>query len=117
VQDILFNDGIFIKLVFFYSFEEDYFIFQADKYRFKKSYSYLLPKSYDDQELFDISFLHSILPDNRRPICIDAQCIRSASFWSCGIHTIERSIENAYIHMIDNAKYFIYIEVFLYFLI
>ncbi len=86
-------------------------IIQRDKYRFNEFYPYLLPKTYDDPELFDTSLLRSILPDNRPPICVDAQCVRSASFWSCGIRTIERSIQDAYIHMIDNAKHFIYIEV------
>ncbi len=42
-------------------------------------------------------------------------CVRSASFWSCGIRTVERSIQDAYIDMIDNAKHFIYIEVCLFF--
>ena len=48
---------------------------------------------------------------NDHLICVDAQCVRSVSFWSCGTRTIEHSIQNAYIHMIDNAQYFIYIEV------
>ncbi|CAF4172153.1 unnamed protein product, partial [Adineta steineri] len=85
-------------------------IHKADKFRFKESYPYLLPKTYDDQELSDKSFLQSILPNDRSPICIDAQCVRSASFWSCGINNVERSVQNAYIHMIDNAEHFIYIE-------
>ncbi|CAF3358169.1 unnamed protein product, partial [Rotaria sp. Silwood2] len=82
----------------------------ADKHRYNESYPYLLPKTYDDHELVDTNFLRSILPDDRPPIRIDAQCVRSASFWSCGISTVEQSIENAYIHMIENAQHFIYIE-------
>lgn len=31
--------------------------------------------------------------------------------WSIGTQTIESSIQNAYIQMIDAAKYYIYIEV------
>ncbi|CAF1294151.1 unnamed protein product [Rotaria sordida] len=86
-------------------------IHKADKHRFNESYPYLLPKTCDDDdELFDTSFLRSILPEDRPPIRIDAQCVRSASFWSCGIRTVERSVANAYIHMIDNAQHFIYIE-------
>ncbi|CAF4027217.1 unnamed protein product [Rotaria sp. Silwood2] len=82
----------------------------ADKHRFNDFYLYLLPKTCDDDEVFDTSFLRSILADDRPPIRIDAQCVRSASFWSCGIRTVERSVENAYIHMVDNAQHFIYIE-------
>ncbi|CAF3216807.1 unnamed protein product [Rotaria sp. Silwood2] len=63
----------------------------ADKYRFNDFYPYLLPKTCDDDEVFDTSFLRSILPDDRPPIRIDAQCVRSASFWSYGIRTVERS--------------------------
>ncbi|CAF1160764.1 unnamed protein product [Rotaria sp. Silwood1] len=85
-------------------------IHKADKHRFNESYPYLLPKTCDDDEIFDTSFLRSILPDDRPPIRVDAQCVRSASFWSCGICTVERSVENAYIHMIENAQHFIYIE-------
>jgi phosphatidylserine/phosphatidylglycerophosphate/cardiolipin synthase-like enzyme len=55
--------------------------------------------------------LSSILGEERKPIRVDAQCVRSASFWSCGTRTIEHSIQNAYIHMIDSAQHFIYIEV------
>jgi hypothetical protein len=55
--------------------------------------------------------LSSILGEERKAIRVDAQCVRSASFWSCGTRTIEHSIQNAYIHMIDSAQHFIYIEV------
>ena len=55
--------------------------------------------------------LNSILGEDRPAICVDAQCVRSVSFWSCGTQTIEHSIQNAYIHMIDSAQHFIYIEV------
>lgn len=60
--------------------------------------------------------LREILGENQKLMCVDAQCVRSASFWSCGISTVEHSIQNAYIHMIDSAQHFIYIEVrFIYF--
>jgi hypothetical protein len=55
--------------------------------------------------------LNSILGQNHKSIRVDAQCVRSVSFWSCGTTTVEHSIQNAYIHMIDSAQYFIYIEV------
>ncbi len=55
--------------------------------------------------------LSSILGEEQKPIRVDAQCVRSVSFWSCGTRTVEHSIQNAYIHMIDSAQYFIYIEV------
>ncbi len=92
-------------MCFFFYFEK------ADKFRFNDSYPYILPKSYDDKELFDSSMLFSILGDEKKPIRVDAQCVRSVSPWSCGTRTIEHSIQNAYIHMIDSAQHFIYIEV------
>ncbi len=56
--------------------------------------------------------LNSILGgEERQAIRVDAQCVRSVSFWSCGTRTVEHSIQNAYIHMIDSAQHFIYIEV------
>ncbi|CAF3547959.1 unnamed protein product [Rotaria socialis] len=85
-------------------------IHKADKFRHNESYPYILPKSYDDDQLLDSSMLCEILGETQKPIHVDAQCVRSASFWSCGIRTIEHSIQNAYIHMIDSAQHFIYIE-------
>jgi phospholipase D1/2 len=55
--------------------------------------------------------LFSILGEERKPIRVDAQCVRSVSFWSCGTRTVEHSIQNAYLHMIDSAQHFIYMEV------
>ncbi|CAF2814370.1 unnamed protein product [Rotaria sp. Silwood2] len=72
-------------------YSQAHFLVFADKYRFNDFYPYLLPKTCDDDEVFDTSFLRSILPDDRPPIRIDAQCVRSASFWSYGIRTVERS--------------------------
>lgn len=40
----------------------------------------------------------------------DCQMIRSASMWSLGLKEVERSIELAYLELILQAKYFIYIE-------
>jgi phospholipase D1/2 len=61
--------------------------------------------------------LSSILGEERKPIRVDAQCVRSVSFWSCGTRTIEHSIQDAYIHMIESAQHFIYIEVRFYYFI
>jgi phospholipase D1/2 len=100
------------KVCFSFEMEKQFFLFlKADKFRFNDSYPYLLPKSYDDKELLDFSMLNSILGEGRESIRVDAQCVRSVSFWSCGTRTIEHSIQNAYIHMIDSAQHFIYIEV------
>ena len=43
------------------------------------------------------------------PVCV--QILRSASQWSAGISHVEDSIHQAYVEQINNAKYFIYIEV------
>ncbi|CAH0491128.1 unnamed protein product [Peronospora farinosa] len=40
---------------------------------------------------------------------VNTQILRSLSLWSGGVAT-ERSIQNAYIHLIGSAKHFIYIE-------
>ncbi|CAF3982782.1 unnamed protein product [Rotaria sordida] len=85
-------------------------IHKASKYPNNDLYPYILPKTYDDKELIDSSMLYKILGEERKPICVDAQCVRSISYWSCGVRDIECSIQNAYIDMIYNAQHFIYIE-------
>ncbi|GBB96811.1 hypothetical protein RclHR1_02840008 [Rhizophagus clarus] len=40
----------------------------------------------------------------------DVQIIRSSSTWSCGLREVERSIQNAYIKIIEESQHFIYIE-------
>lgn len=55
--------------------------------------------------------LQSIVGEERKLVEVDAQCVRSVTFWSCGTRTVEHSIQNAYIHMIESAQHFIYIEV------
>ncbi|XP_068603963.1 phospholipase D1-like [Brachionichthys hirsutus] len=66
------------------------------------SYPNLLPKS------------HTTAGEQRYqvPNCINAnvQILRSASDWSAGIKYQEESIHNAYVHVIQNSKHFIYIE-------
>ena len=41
---------------------------------------------------------------------LQIQALRSASLWSCGILEPERSIYQAYLSLISNAKHYIYIE-------
>ncbi|MBN3326804.1 PLD1 Phospholipase, partial [Atractosteus spatula] len=71
------------------------------KYR-SLSYPYLLPKS------------HTTANDLRYqvPDCIQTkvQVLRSAADWSAGIKYHEDSIHNAYLHVIENSKHYIYIE-------
>ena len=55
--------------------------------------------------------LQSIVGEDRKLIEVDAQCVRSGSFWSCGTRTVEHSIQNAYLDLIKNSQHFIYIEV------
>ena len=112
MQDILFNDGIFIKYFHHFKFQSIVRNFvKADKFRYSDLYPYILPKSYDDDDILDLDMLTRIIGEQRKPIQVDAQCVRSVSFWSCGTRTVEHSIQNAYIHMIDSAQHFIYIEV------
>ena len=112
VPDISFNAGISTKSVLSLSspFTLLRSFVQADKYRFHEDYPYLLPKS-GDEDAKDVSTLQSIVGDERKLIEVDAQCLRSGSFWSCGTRTVEHSIQNAYLHLIENAEHFIYIEV------
>ncbi|KAL6097527.1 pld1 [Pungitius sinensis] len=71
------------------------------KYR-SLSYPYLLPKS------------HTTAAEQRYqvPGCTPArvQILRSASDWSAGIKYHEESIHNAYVHVIQSSRHFVYIE-------
>uniref|UniRef100_A0A8B9K3H4 Phospholipase n=1 Tax=Astyanax mexicanus TaxID=7994 RepID=A0A8B9K3H4_ASTMX len=71
------------------------------KYR-SLSYPYLLPKSLSSAN----EIKHQV------PGCIPTkvQVLRSAADWSAGIKFHEESIHNAYIHVIENSKHYIYIE-------
>ena len=62
-------------------------------------------------DLSDLSIFQTIIGNNRPIIEVDAQCVRSTSFWSCGTRIIEHSIQDAYLHLIDSAQHYIYIEV------
>ncbi|CAD8061948.1 unnamed protein product [Paramecium sonneborni] len=54
-------------------------------------------------------FIPHIEINNDQKSCI-TQLLRSSSTWSTGIKKTERSIENAYLQLIQEAKHFIYIE-------
>ncbi|XP_041119439.1 phospholipase D1-like isoform X3 [Polyodon spathula] len=71
------------------------------KYR-SLSYPYLLPKSHTTAN--DLRF--------QVPDCVKTkvQVLRSAADWSAGIKCHEESIHNAYVHVIENSKHYIYIE-------
>ena len=72
LRDILFNDGIFIRLkkrIFFY-FNFDYFL-KCEKYPNNNSYSFLLPKTYDDDEDLTVTNWEAFLES--RPFKVDAQ--------------------------------------------
>ncbi|XP_038673019.1 phospholipase D1-like isoform X1 [Scyliorhinus canicula] len=71
------------------------------KYR-PLSYPYLLPKS-----LSTANELSYQVPGS---VHARVQVLRSAADWSCGIKYHEESIHNAYIHVIENSKHYIYIE-------
>ncbi|CAF3414576.1 unnamed protein product [Rotaria sp. Silwood1] len=83
-------------------------IHKCEKFLYEESYPFLLPKTYDDAEELRVSYWKDFLES--RPFEVDAQCLRSTGPWSIGTKIIENSIQNAYIQMIDAAKYYIYIE-------
>ncbi|KAM4693728.1 phospholipase D1 isoform 1-T2 [Discoglossus pictus] len=71
------------------------------KYR-SLSYPYLLPKSHKTAKELTYQVPGSIHAN--------AQVLRSAADWSAGIKYHEESIHNAYVHVIENSKHYIYIE-------
>ncbi|XP_075058234.1 phospholipase D1 isoform X2 [Mixophyes fleayi] len=71
------------------------------KYR-SLSYPFLLPKSHKTAKEMPYQVPGSV---HAR-----AQVIRSAADWSAGIKYHEESIHNAYVHVIENSKHYIYIE-------
>ncbi|XP_022672851.1 phospholipase D1-like isoform X5 [Varroa destructor] len=70
-------------------------------------YPWLLPMSYDVAEEFDVGKCEEWFGKLYR---CEVQALRSASSWSVGIREREHSIEDAYVELIKNAKYYIYIE-------
>ena len=67
------------------------------------NYPFLLPKSYDD-------FPARYRVQDEKSSCANCQVLRSSSTWSLGTRTTEDSIQTAYVHAIQNAKHYIYIE-------
>nr|KAF6475679.1 phospholipase D1 [Rousettus aegyptiacus] len=72
------------------------------KYR-SLSYPFLLPKSQ--------TTAHELKYQVPGSIHANVQLLRSAADWSAGIKYCEGSIHTAYIHVIENSKHYIYIEV------
>lgn len=83
---------------------------KMEKAKLNHMYPCLLPKSYQDLKLnphvkpFDGSLkLHNV----------DCQVLRSVSSWSAGFldsELVEQSIHEAYVDVINKAKYYVYIE-------
>uniref|UniRef100_A0A8C8ZWA8 Phospholipase n=1 Tax=Prolemur simus TaxID=1328070 RepID=A0A8C8ZWA8_PROSS len=71
------------------------------KYR-SLSYPFLLPKSQ--------TTAHDLRYQVPGSVHANVQLLRSAADWSAGIKYHEESIHNAYIHVIENSKHYIYIE-------
>ncbi|XP_063772323.1 phospholipase D1 isoform X2 [Pseudophryne corroboree] len=71
------------------------------KYR-SLSYPFLLPKSHKTAKELPYQVPGSVHAS--------AQVLRSAADWSAGIKYHEESIHNAYVHVIENSKHYIYIE-------
>ncbi|XP_074643651.1 phospholipase D1-like [Tubulanus polymorphus] len=75
---------------------------KLEKVKENLNFPMLLPKSYEK-----VPVPRSVLEGTIRCNC---QVLRSASDWSAGIKYAEHSIQNAYIHCIENAQHYIYIE-------
>ncbi|KAK6187642.1 hypothetical protein SNE40_005621 [Patella caerulea] len=75
---------------------------KTKKFKKKNSYPFLLPKTN----------ARCTVPMSIKGVTyeVKSQILRSSSSWSAGIGTIEASIHTAYIHCIENAKHYIYIE-------
>ncbi|XP_075426900.1 phospholipase D1 [Ascaphus truei] len=71
------------------------------KYR-SLSYPFLLPKSHKTAKELTYQVPGSVHAN--------VQVLRSAADWSAGIKYHEESIHNAYVHVIENSKHYIYIE-------
>ncbi|KAK3096680.1 hypothetical protein FSP39_002327 [Pinctada imbricata] len=76
---------------------------KVEKLKRNKDYPLLLPKAYSHG---------SLIPTAVKECCneVKTQILRSASPWSASIQVTENSIQSAYIHCIESAKHYIYIE-------
>ncbi|XP_042214753.1 phospholipase D1-like isoform X2 [Homarus americanus] len=75
---------------------------KTEKAKPNPNYPYLLPRSYDKK-----NFVPSNLHPKHKVKC---QVVRSVGKWSAGLDEDESSIFSAYVHLISNAKHYIYIE-------
>ncbi|KRX46040.1 Phospholipase D1 [Trichinella murrelli] len=75
---------------------------KTEKAKHNQRIPYLIPKSYEKVEMPHI--FHKIAYK------CHIQVIRSCSQWSFGSNMVEDSIHRAYVHLIKNAKHYIYIE-------
>ncbi|XP_041354686.1 phospholipase D1-like [Gigantopelta aegis] len=75
---------------------------KLEKCKKNKHYPLLLPKNH----------VHCTVPQAIMNITfkVKAQILRSSGGWSAGIGTTESSIHEAYIHCIERAKHYVYIE-------
>ncbi|KRZ68452.1 Phospholipase D1, partial [Trichinella papuae] len=75
---------------------------KTEKAKHNQRIPYLIPKSYEKAEMPHL--FHKIAYK------CHIQVIRSCSQWSFGSNMVEDSIHRAYVHLIKNAKHYIYIE-------
>ncbi|CAG2219287.1 PLD1_2 [Mytilus edulis] len=76
---------------------------KVEKAKNNRNFPLLVPKGYTP---------HNLVPQVIRDQCdeVKSQILRSAGGWSCGIQKRETSIQTAYLHCIESAKHYIYIE-------
>ncbi|CAG9323177.1 unnamed protein product [Blepharisma stoltei] len=73
----------------------------------QKEYDYY---SKDKNEAWDKNILQPKIVEAEQKGTCECQLTRSAGLWSLGLEKSEHSIHTAYIHLIDMADHFIYIE-------
>ncbi|SMN19300.1 similar to Saccharomyces cerevisiae YKR031C SPO14 Phospholipase D, catalyzes the hydrolysis of phosphatidylcholine, producing choline and phosphatidic acid [Maudiozyma saulgeensis] len=66
----------------------------------------LPPSDFTKNELENSPFFQSLKP---RSTC-EVQVLRSAGYWSLGLKETEKSIQNAYLKLIETSKHYMYIE-------
>ncbi|KAK4012263.1 phospholipase D1 isoform X1 [Daphnia magna] len=76
---------------------------KAEKVHKNSNFPYLVPKSYGEFDPY-------LSIKNSPTSLVDCQVLRSSTTWSVGSRITEDSILSAYIHAIQNAEHFIYIE-------
>ncbi|KRX15305.1 Phospholipase D1 [Trichinella nelsoni] len=81
---------------------------KTEKAKHNQRIPYLIPKSYEKVEMPHI--FHKIAYKCHIQVAVSLTVIRSCSQWSFGSNMVEDSIHRAYVHLIKNAKHYIYIE-------